>query len=380
MPNTLTFRDHEEFHRSAIHMAIAGGLAGLAAQVAILAAPEVGPLTGAWGLAAVAGAAGFGAALPAERTQLRGLAILLVLAACAGFGQRLMGGDDARLSHGLLFALPVAILFARGLTGRRFLLGLATGGVAALIARFVMIRLATAPELAGLPGWLVAAVAGAGFAFTMVLALLARHVDVVVDRVADARTRHRPRLSGEVAELADRAHAVWQNVEAQTLDREDPVRRAIEDSVVRLYEVAGRWQSVEADGARTSADALVERMQQIDAKLEATADPIAREQYGQARAALTEQLGYLKEIGTSRERVVARMHHYLAAMERLRFAVINHRSHDASRLSTEVQPILDDLRDLGRDIDITSCAMGEVETESALAQAAAEDPRPAAQA
>jgi hypothetical protein len=48
-------------------------------------------------------------------------------------------------------------------------------------------------------------------------------------------------------------------------------------------------------------------------------------------------------------------------MERLRFAVINHRSADASRLATEVQPILDDLSDLGRDIDSSSEALAEVE-------------------
>jgi len=100
-----------------------------------------------------------------------------------------------------------------------------------------------------------------------------------------------------------------------------------------------------------------------------TEDSIAKGQYQQAHAALAEQLRYLREIGTARERVVARMHHYLAAMERLRMAVLNHRSADASRLSTEVQPILDDLKDLGREIDCSSEAMGEVEkNESALAR------------
>jgi hypothetical protein len=373
MPNSLTFRDHEEFHRAAVHMAIAGGIAGLAAQVASLAFPDFGPASGAWGLALVAGAVAFGAGKPEHRLELRYIVLCIVLAVAAGLGQVLLGADDPRFARGALFAIPVAILVARGVTGRPFLVGLLGGWAATLVARFVFLRLTSADELAALPPWLVLAAAGAAFGFTLVLALLPRHVDVVVDRVAEARTMHRARLTGEVAELADRAHAVWEKVET-SLDRTDPVRRAIEDSVVRLYEVAGRWQAVESDGARTSADALVERMQQIDAKLEATTDAVARDQYEQARGALAEQLRYLKEIGTSRERVVARMHHYLAAMERLRFAVINHRSHDASRLSTDVQPILDDLRDLGRDIDFTSDALGEVERDSAPA------PRPAAQA
>jgi hypothetical protein len=356
MPNTLTFRDHEDFHRAATHMAVAGALAGLAANVAGLARPEFGPLAGAWGLATLSGVAGFAAAQPGHRHQLRALIVCVALALVAGVGEMLRPGS-------VLFSLPVGVLLARGLTGRRFALGVISGLAAALLARFVLVKLTTAPELAGLPGWLLAAAAGAAFAFMLVLALLPKHLDVVVDRVAEARGKHRTRLSGEVAELADRAHALWTQVEA-SLDRADPARRAIEDSVIRLYEVAGRWQAVECDGARTPADALVERMQQIEAKLAATEDAVAKEQYEQARGALAEQLRYLREIGTSRERVLARMHHYLAAMERLRFAVINHRSHDASRLSTDVQPILDDLKDLGRDIDFNSDALGEVETEA----------------
>jgi hypothetical protein len=364
MSNSLSFRDHEDFHRAAAHMTVAAGLAGLAAHVAQLARPDFGPLAGPWGLAALAGATAFGAARPGERTTVRALVTVVLLALAAGLGALF----EAR---GVAFALPLAILLARGLTGRRFVVGVAGALLATLVARFVVVKLTSAPELASLPTWLVAAGAGAAFGFTQVLALLPRHLHVVLDRVADARGRHRPRLTGEVAELADRAHALWTKVEA-SLDAADPARRAIEDSIIRLYEVAGRWQSVEADGARTSADALVERMQQIDAKLAATDDAVAKEQYEQARAALAEQLRYLKEIGTSRERVVARMHHYLAAMERLRFAVINHRSHDASRLSTDVQPILDDLKDLGREIDFTSDALGEVERDAAPARPTAQ--------
>jgi hypothetical protein len=365
MSNSLSFRDHEEFHRAAVHMTVASALAGLAAHVAALARPDFGPLAGAWGLAAVAGAAAYGAARPDERTRVRALVTVLALTLAAGVGALFE-------SRGLAFALPVAILLARGLTGRRFVLGVGGALVATLVARFVLTKLTLAPELAAVPGWLLSAGAGAAFGFTLVLALLPRHLHLVVDRVADARNRQRPRLTGEVAELADRSHALWLKVEA-SLETGDPARRAIEDSIVRLYEVAGRWQAVEADGTRTSADALVERMQQIDAKLTATDDAVAKEQYEQARGALAEQLRYLKEIGTSRERVVARMHHYLAAMERLRFAVINHRSHDASRLSTDVQPILDDLKDLGREIDFTSDALGEVERDASA-------PRPTAQA
>src|SRR4029079_1447296 len=166
----------------------------------------------------------------------------------------------------------------------------------------------------------------------------------------------------EVRDLANRGQQVWAKVET-TVEADSPARRAIEDAVVRLCDVARRWSEVEADGARTSAEGLAQRMADITDKMERTDDGVAKEQYAQAHAALAEQLRYLKEIGTARERVIARMHHYLAAMERLRFAGINHRSADASRLSTEVQPILEDLNVLGAEIDFSSEALGEVEKE-----------------
>ena len=154
-----------------------------------------------------------------------------------------------------------------------------------------------------------------------------------------------------------------------TLEPDAPARKTIEDSVLRLFEVGRRWAAVEAEGARTSAELLAERMAAMTAKMEKTEDPVAKAQYAHAHEALAEQARYLKEIGASRDRVVARMHHYLAAMERLRFAVINHRSADASRLATEVQPILDDLVDLGKEIDVSSEAMAEVEREVAITRA-----------
>lgn len=361
MSTSLRFRDHAEFHRAALHMGVAGALAGLAAHVAGLVFPGAFTPAGPWAVAALTGAAAFGAASPRTRARLGELGRLLVLAAAGGLALKLLGGRGPEPSLGaLVFGLTFGLLVARGSGGRRFLLTVAAGAGVALVARWVLVKFVTAPELSALPPWLLAALAGGAFAFVGVVAILPRHLELSRDRVGDAWEATRGRLSGEVHELADRAMSVWTRVDA-SLEQGSPVRRAIEDSVLRLFDVARRWQEVEADGARTSADALVDRMEQVERKIEATDDAIARRQYEQARAALGEQLRYLREIATSRERVVARMHHYLAAMERLRFAVVSSRSADASRLSQDVQPILDDLADLGKEIDCTTEAMGEAE-------------------
>ncbi len=357
MSTTIRFRDHEEFHRAALHMAIAGGMCGLAAHVATVLAPG---FSVAWVTATLVAAAAFGAADPRLRLRIRDLLVVAVVALGAGLALRLGGVDGQGALFGTAgFAVAVGGLLARG--GRRAFLTFVAGAAVALVARWVHVRLVEAGDTAGLPPWVGAAVGGAAFAFICVIGLLPRHVDIGQNRVETAWTACRGALTGEVRELADRAMGVWTKVDA-SVEQDVPARAAIEDSVIRLFDVARRWAVVDAE-SRTPVDALVERMESISGKMERTSDEIARNQYRQAHAALAEQLRYLRDIGTARERVMARMHHYLAAMERLRFAVVSSRSADASRLATDVQPILDDLTHLGKEIDLASEALSEVDRD-----------------
>ena len=59
-------------------------------------------------------------------------------------------------------------------------------------------------------------------------------------------------------------------------------------------------------------------------------------------------------------KVLARLHHYVAAIERLRFAAVNSRSADASRSTSELQPLVDELETLGRDLDLSREAWNEL--------------------
>ena len=365
MSTSIRFREHEEFHRAALHMAVAGAGAGLAAHVAGLLFPAAAGLGGPIALALIAGAAAYGAAPPARRIHLREILVVVLGIAAGAAALKLFAKTGPEPSLGAaVFALAFGALIARYLGVRRFVVTLASAAGAALLARFVLTSFVGAPAFATLPAWVTATISGAAFALVGVLGLLPRHLDLRHDRVGEAWGAAKDRLTGELGELTGRAMMVWNKVD-QTLEPDAAARKAIEDSVLRLFEVARKWQSVEAESAPVPAEKLVARMDEIEAKIARTEDPVARGQYERARAALSEQLRYVNEIATSRERVVARMHHYLAAMERLRFAVINHRSADASRLSTEVQPILDDLESLGKEIDITAEAIGEVEKEEA---------------
>lgn len=378
MSTTWEFRQHEEFHRAALHMAVAGGLAGLAAHVAGLALPAFGPMTGAFAVAAVATATTYGVLAPGERARPAGLARLLVAgvfacAALAGLGPAWPWLGS--LGFAALLALPWARGEARQEQGDRadrgrVALRVAGAGLALLLGSLVLQRFAMSPLLAPAPDWAVAWLAGTGFAGAAVLGLLPRHVHLVRDRVHEAWDACRGGLSSELQELLGRAMRVWTTTgrtpspaagagEA-TGARDDESRRAIEAALLRLLQVATQWQSIEDTSRSDHADELVGRMERMDAKIEATEDPVARAQYEQARAALAEQLRYLREIGTSRDRVLARLHHYVAAIERLRFAAVNSRSADASRSSSELQPLVDELESLGRDLDLSREAWNEL--------------------
>jgi len=356
--SALRFREHQEFHRAALHMTLAGAAAGL---IAWLALPGGSP----WPVALVAGAAALAAVGPAlrrEGRQVLGRALLITVGgACLALAP--YGGQPALalLGFGALFGAALAW----GLRGRRLLAAVALGAGVALIARYCFSSVLLARELDGLPGWMTAALAGAAFSLVAAVALLPRHLELARDPVRAAHQELRGALAGEVAELVDRGARLWTDA-AASLPENDLHRTTLQEGVLRLFEVARHWR---ADGpeaaAAGAADGLGERLATLDARIAATGDPIAREQYEQARDAVREQLGYLDAIGTNRERVLARMHNYLAAMERLRLALRNLESANASRTAVEVQPLVADVQDLGRDID--SCAEALVEVDDRTA-------------
>ena len=134
--------------------------------------------------------------------------------------------------------------------------------------------------------------------------------------------------------------------------------------VARLFAAAERWQAVERLQHPAAGTSLAERMADLDRRIAGTTDDITREQYQQARDALAEQLRYIDEIGVSRDRALARMHNYVATMERLRMAAVNLRSTDASR-DDQLGTLLSSLKELGADMDASSEALLEAERAAA---------------
>jgi hypothetical protein len=351
MSSTLRFREHGDFHRAALQMVVAGALAGVAWFFLARAGASI------WGVGLLGAVVALAALAPARRWGAREIALRASLVAV---GTVALWADPRWGQIG--FALGFAAALLTGTRGLRLAVGLAAGAVVTLIAGYAVGRINTADALRGAPDVLVMALAGSAFAMITTAALAARHLAIVGDPVGEAYTATARETRGEIRELVDRGHDVWSEAAAR-LPAGDANRATLQEGVLRLFEVARRWRASEADGAGPSRDSLAQRMAEFDRRIEATADPVSRDQYRSAREALAEQLRYVDSIDTSRERVIARMHNYVAAMERLRLAAIRLETATTAQEAVDVAPLAASLEELGADMDASCEAL--VETAAA---------------
>lgn len=352
MSVALRFRDHEGFQQAAIQMAVAGGSAG------VVAWGLLGPAWTAGSVALVAGCTSV-ATLAPERWRKPVEVVFRV-------GLAFLGASCLALAGGAAGAFWFALLFAAalswGLHGRKLLFALGASAAAAAVALWTQTQVIHASELAALPGWSVAGLAGIAFSLVGTCALLPRHLELRRDEVERAYRDVSGRAAGEVHELVERAHAVWTRA-IRELPEEDDSRRLLAEAVMRLFDSARRWSAIDAEGSQNQAAALVDRMKELDERIALATDEVVRSQYESAQAALGQQLRYLEDIGTHRERVLARMHNYLAVMERLRLAVVKLESADASREGLD--PIVSDLEALGQDIETSTAALDAADRAAA---------------
>jgi hypothetical protein len=220
---------------------------------------------------------------------------------------------------------------------------------------------------------------GALFGFLVSIGLIVRQITVERDLVADTYDKVRPTLTGEMRDLSDRAVALYGRIKQVLRDRRekgaqtDALGQVVRSLVLKVVHLGPRWNEVEREVGRTNPGDLAARIEGLERKIAETADDVARKQYRMAREALGGQLRYLQDIGTSRERVIARVHNYLATLERLHLAVLNHRGADAAKFSDEIQPILEEIDGLGHEMDFASDAIREA-AEASDADAAEEKP------
>ncbi|MFT3693071.1 MAG: hypothetical protein QM831_08010 [Kofleriaceae bacterium] len=325
---TLRFDDHAAFHRAALGMTAGAAFLGCALQPLTPLAPIVGGIGGI----AIGTALGYGK--PLLRFVAAALACLPLF-----------------LSHlGWMPLAACAIILALGTMaadrGMRGALTVMMGGTIALLAMWTALRFDHAKALIHQPAMLTSALSSAAMGMVSVVAMLPRHLGFSIDRVAAAQKALPANLDSEVKMLCNRTIAIWNDID-QKLPDDDAGKTLVRDAVITTLEVAAK--SNEASTTTNDED-LGKRMEDLDARIAAAVDDEVKAQYTSARATLSDQRKYRERIRQNRERLVARLHNHLAALEKFQLAV-GHRT----EVSASQQ-----LQDLSRDVAISGEALVEV--------------------
>lgn len=362
-PGALAVRgDHSAFHRSVLRAAAGGATGALIAHLAL--ALTGGSLVAAPLLFTVAVATGALAAVAARGRRWLRTATGAVMGAGGG-ALFTLALPWPPFAAALLGASTVPVLAPETTAQRK----LATGVLAAILGGaglFVGHVLLTWNPLGGwLPGPMTSALAGASAGLFFGLASAPKHLAPPADPVEQAFRSALAAKDGEIHGIVERAWTIYRALRAELQQRlDDPTARTLTDrsreAVLRVLDIAGQCRQVDSDLAGTPVAQLDERIAELGRKIDAARDPSAQATYRDAMTSLQAQKEAVDRISLGRERIVARLHANVAILEKLRFSLIHLRNAHAERIGGEASPVVEALDELGRELDATASAVGEV--------------------
>jgi hypothetical protein len=330
----LRFEDHPGFHRAFVATAIGAGGAG---AVAALGPATIAGVSAPIFAAVVGAAAGLSWAERPFRAWRIGVRLVTVAAIGAAAG---VLNAPALVATGLVAVLMIG---TTPRTGMRWWFTTAAAVVAGVVATWAARRAGTASAMSTWNPATVDAIAGGFLGVIAGAAVSARHVVRAPDRVG-AAWKALPALSGEPRALVDRGLMIWKESDAMAPEN----RALVEGGVTTLFAVAARAAATPiVDDA-----AIAVRIEDLDTRIAGCTDAIAADQYRDARQALIDQRRYATSVAASRERVLARMHHCVATLEKFGMACAHADASLAARDAADARSavaVLADLSDGQRD-------------------------------
>jgi hypothetical protein len=355
-----TFVEHREFEASVGRAVVGGGLGAVVASQIAAVASLADPITllvqlSVAGALALVGArsGGVGAGRGAIFGLLGGLLYASNAAEWPLFGALLLGAAAAPV------LAPDASLPKKGVTA-------VFAGLLMFAGIFVTTVLESRGVLVGLvPDVLAAAAAGGAAGLFLGLGAAPRHVALAEDPVEAAYNRTLGSTQGELYEILDRALGIYQAVRADLLrepgtEAVQQIEPKVANMALQILEIAERCQLIERELAAAPSEELEGRIADLRGRMEAASDPGARSTLRSAVESLEGQRTAREAIVRGSERVVARLHANVALLEKVRFSLVHLRSADAERAGSEIRPLKDALEELGRELDVTAQAVGEV--------------------
>jgi hypothetical protein len=333
----IRFADHSSFQRAAAGMvggALAFGVAlhGLTAQAAL-----------AGGILGIAAGAAVAHGRASWRLVIAGTALVPLFALPASW--------PTLAAVAAILGLALAIGGPRGVRG---VLGLGLAALTTLVAMWCALRIGHARETTHWPALATTATAAAAMGIVGVLAMLPRHLHIALDPVRAALKRLPASLDAEVHGLCGRAAAIW--TVAQDRIRDDAGRTLVRDGVLKTLEVAARSADVKIVGPSDAE--LAKRIDDLEQRIASATDGEVKAQYQSARAALGDQQRYRDHIRQGRERLVARMHNHVAALEKFELAATGL---EAARAASAGLSVVKQLEELSSDVAASGEALAELE-------------------
>ena len=132
--------------------------------------------------------------------------------------------------------------------------------------------------------------------------------------------------------------------------------------VLKTLEVATKSAEVKAIGANEAE--LARRIADLDQRIAAATDGEVKAQYQAARSAIEDQQRYREHIRQGRERLVARMHNHVAALEKFELAATGL---GAARAASAGSTMVTQLEALSHDVTASGDALAELELADAPA-------------
>ncbi len=332
----IRFGDHASFHKAALGMVGGSLLLGLALHPATPLAPIAGGILG------IAAGASFAHGKARWRMAAAGAAVIPLLALAPSWP--ILAGVASMLALGLSIGGP------RGIRGA---LGVGLAAATVLVAMWCALRIDGASQTASWPLWVKHATSAAAMGMVGILAMLPRHLVLALDPVSAALKKLPSTLDPEVQSLCNRSVAIWNTTKDRLADS-DPGKQLVQDGVLKTIEVAAKSADVKLTGANDTE--LLARMEELDKRIAAATDAEVKSQYTSARAALDDQRRYRAQIRQGRERVVARMHNHVAALEKFQLAATGL---EASRVAAS--GATKQLEELSQEVAASGEALAEIE-------------------
>ncbi len=346
----IRFQDHASFHRAAAGMVGGAFVTGVALHSVTPLAPLIG------GVAGMAMGAAWGYGNAKLRLAAAGVAVAPLFATTMAWAAGIPQSAAFVVAASVL-ALGLAIGGPRGVKGAVTVMMTA---FVALVGMWCAMRFATARETAKLPAWLLGGISAASMGMVGVFALLPRHLKMSSDPVAAAVKGMPVGLDAEVKALCDRSLAIWKTAKEELAD--EGGKNLVRDGVLKTLEVGAKSAELKVTGVNDAE--LARRMSELDGKIALTTDPEAKAQYQAARAALDDQHRYRSHIAKGKERLVARMHNHVAALEKFQLAATGLEAARNSANSKQLEELSSDVAASGE--ALAEIEMGEMAKKSVI--------------